>query len=478
MLRSGSNELTLLVSNYSMVMEFSSEGIRRLFEKLKTIGFLERLFGWGQIKSDLIEANGELQKIIFSAERLRIENNKMENDLSIAKSESQNLHDTRNRLHTENEVVKTSLSDKLEKIESFQKEVATLKATNDLYLKRGTELANDLAVARQRIENLEKVISELKDENSGLKKDEGFRRIEHSNSVASLNQIRDKIQRDREVELKDKANSEIERIKKLKDTWINHEENVKNRIKIICIRTGVEYVDKVPFKGKPDNTLKINSEYIVFDAKSPASDDLSNFPSYVRAQAESAIKYVKEEDVRREVFLVVPSNTLEHLENFEFKLSDYTVYVISIDALEPMILALKRIEDYEFAEQLSPEERENICRVIGKFIHLSKRRIQIDGFFAKQFFELVYRSEADLSKELLEKVVEFERSEKLNPPVEKRAKQISLKELEIDSDKLKTEANQKGILTQDSLLSRELNKLPLYATELDNPDNKDQGNLF
>ena len=189
-------------------------------------------------------------------------------------------------------------------------------------------------------------------------------------------------------------------------------------------------------------------------------------------------KYVKEDDVRKEVFLVVPGNTLDYLEQFAYKLSDYTVYIISIDALEPIILALRRIEDYEFAEQLSPEERENICRVIGKFVHLSKRRIQIDGFFAKQFFELVYRSEADLPKELLEKVVEFEKSEKLNPPIERRSKQISIKDLEIDHEKLKGEANQRGIMTQDALLSRELNKLPLYSTESDDIKNKDQGKLF
>jgi hypothetical protein len=272
-----------------------------------------------------------------------------------------------------------------------------------------------------------------------------------------------------------KNQAEIDRLKKLKETWSNHEERVQQRIKAICNKTGVEYVDKVPFKGKPDNTLRINNEYIIFDAKSPANDDLSNFPLYLKNQAEGAIKYVKEEDVRREVFLVVPTNTLEQLETFEYRLSDYTVYVISLDALEPIVLTLKRIEDYEFAEQMSPEERENICRVIGKFVHLSKRRIQIDGFFAKQFFELVYRSEADLPKDILEKVVEFEKSEKLNPPLEKRARQISTKELEADSQKIQSEANQKGINTQDAMLVKEINKLPLYSTE---EENKDQGELF
>jgi hypothetical protein len=192
---------------------------------------------------------------------------------------------------------------------------------------------------------------------------------------------------------------------------------------------------------------------------------------------ENAIKYVKEEGVRREVFLVVPTNTLEQIEQFEYRLADYSVYIISLDSLEPIILALRRIEDYEFAEQLSPEERENICRIIGKFVHLSKRRIQIDGFFAKQFFELVYRSEADLPKEVLDVVIEFEKAEKLNPPIERRAKQISTKELENDANKLNNEADQKGIMTQQSLISKELNKLPLYS-EVDESRNQNQPDLF
>ncbi len=456
-------------------MEFSFDSIKRLFENLKTISFWQRIFEWGRIKSNLVEANGELQRVISVNEALKTENIKLENSISIEKSASKNFQDTANRLTTELEVLKNSYNNQFERIESLQKEGTSLLERNTQFLKRGTELSSELIVVKQKIENQEKEIRELKDENARLKKDDEFRKQEHSNSVASLKQIQEKILRDREDEVAKRNQAEIERIKKLKETWVNHEERVKNRIRTVCIKNGVEYLDNVPFKGKPDNTLRINDEYIIFDAKSPANDDLSNFPNYVKAQAESAIKYVKEEDVRREVFLVVPSNTLEHLETFEYKLSDYTVYVVSLDSVEPIILTLKRIEDYEFAEQLSPEERENICRVIGKFVHLSKRRIQIDGFFAKQFFELVYRSEADLSKDILEKVAEFEKSEKLNPPQEKRARQISTKELEADSEKIQSEASQKGISIQDSLLIKEINKLPLYSNV---EDDKNQGDLF
>jgi len=456
-------------------MEFSFDSIKKLFENLKTISFLGRVFQWGSVKSQLIEANGELQRVLSEGQSLKAENIKLENLISLEKSAAKNFQDTANRVSTELEITRNNYKNQSEKLEGLQQEATRLAERNTQFYDRGTKLATDLALVNEKIQNLEKELRTVRDENSNLKKDDEFRKKEHSNSVSSLKQIQEKILRDREDEVNKKNQTEIDRIKKLKETWSNHEEKVKNRIRTICNKTGVEYVDKVPFKGKPDNTLRINEEYIIFDAKSPANDDLSNFPNYVKAQAESAIKYVKEEDVRREVFLVVPSNTLENLETFEYKLSDYTVYVVALDSIEPIILTLQRIEEYEFAEQLSPEDRENICRIIGKFVHLSKRRIQIDGFFAKQFFELVYRSEADLSKDILEKVAEFEKSEKLNPPQEKRARQISTKELEADSEKIQSEANQKGFAIQDGLLVKEINKLPLYSN-IESDEN--QGDLF
>ena len=131
--------------------------------------------------------------------------------------------------------------------------------------------------------------------------------------------------------------------------------------------------------------------------------------------------------------------------------------------MEPIILSLKKIEDYDFAEQLSPEDRENICRVLGKFAHLTKRRIQIDTFFIKQFMELAYKAESDLPKDFLDKVVEFERAEKLNPPTEKRSKQINLKDLEKDTTKLINETSTKGIAIVGDVILNVLNDIPLYS---------------
>jgi hypothetical protein len=392
----------------------------------------------------------------------------------VEKATNKGLTEAVTRLSTEIQVLKESNK----QIESLQRELTTLSEQNKIYLRRGTELSNEVSILKERLESTERELQKSSQLNTQLQKDEDFRKQDHAKAVDSLKNIQDRIQNDRNRELQERKDAEINRIHRLRETWTAHQENVKNIIKTICSRHTIEYVDKVPFKGEPDNTIKISNEFVVFDAKSPAGEDLSNFRNYLKNQAESAKKYAKEQDVKKDVFLVVPSNTLESLDQFVFRLADYNVFVISIDSLEPVILSLLKIEDYEFAEQLSPEERENICRVLGKFVHLSKRRIQIDGFFTRQFFELVYRSEADLPKDILEKVSEFEKAEKINPPIERRAKHISAKELEQETSSLKNEANAKGIVTEESVLSNRLNKLPLYLTESFPEKKDDQGELF
>jgi hypothetical protein len=443
-------------------METNADSIKRLFNDLKTLSFWDRLFKWSAVKTLLIDASGDLQRLLIGSDTL----SKINHELEIERNKNKSLE--------------ASVSDlkflRAEK-ESLLTDKTSLESKNEIYLKRGTELSAELSSVKQKLESRENELNFLREEVTRFKSSEEERKKTHENSVNNLNMIVKRNQDDRDRERAERHQKEIEKLLKQKQTWSNHEDHVQSRMKTLCNKHGVEYVEKVPFKGKPDNTIKINEEYIVFDAKSPASDDLSNFPIYIRNQAESVSKYVKEEGVKREIFLVVPTNTLEELEQFEYRLSDYTVYVISIDALEPIVLALRKIEDYEFAESLSPEERENICRVIGKFVHLSKIRIQIDGFFAKQFFELVYRSEADLPKDILEKAVEFERNEKLNPPTDKRAKQISNRELEAEATKTLSDASQKGIYTEESHISKSLNKLPLY-TDASGNDKKDQPELF
>jgi hypothetical protein len=392
-------------------------------------------------------------------------NKELAEEISANKVSIETLSGRNAELSHEASVFKERLATLTTQVDQLNTDLATATEGARNSQQKAHKLETDLALLTQKLAHAEQELRATRDENLRLKGEEEHRQSEHGRSLASLTGIRDAIQAEREAEKQERTELELERLRRLKETWVNHQAAAQAAIKSICSRHTIEYVEKVPFRGDPDNTLRICEEYIVFDAKSPGSDDLTNFPHYIKDQAEKARKYARQEGVKSEIFFVVPSNTLEALKQHCYPMADYTVYVVSLDALEPIILCLRKIEDYEFAGQLSPEERENICRIIGKFAHLSKRRIQIDSFFARQFIEIAYKCESNLPEDILAKVVEFEKSEKLNPPMEKRAKAINTKQLEVDAIKIEAEAGSKGILIEDMLLSSGLNQTPLYKGE-------------
>jgi hypothetical protein len=412
----------------------------------------------------VIRKDSEIERLNLTIQDFTQKLSSFTSDLSAAQTTIKAQEGQINSLTSDNR----SLSEKNSQLTQDNKKLAEHIAANTQTVvdlgKRKNELEIELAEAKKDSSNLQIESAQIKKQNTQLTKDEEFRKEQHSNALASLQRIQDQIQAERSKEVEARNALEIERIKRLKETWSNHQDNAGIAIKSICQKHTVEYVAKFPFKGDPDNSLMICNEHVIFDAKSPGGDDLSNFPIYLKDQAEKAKKYAKQENVKSDIFFVVPSNTLDVLSTFVYRHGDHNVYIISVDALEPVILSLKKIEEYEFAEQLSPGDRENICRVLGRFAHLSKRRIQVDSFFAKQFIELAYKCEADLPKDILESVIEFEKAEKLNPPQEKRAKAISIGELEKESKKVKQEADGRGILIEDEGISKSLNELPLYKT--------------
>jgi len=387
------------------------ENLSKFFEQIKAISFWQRIFNWTPIKKVSYDAYEEFLSL--------------KNDLS---NDNNKLDDANNQISILNT-----------KIDGFKENNIKLEA---------------------RIEPILKKNEELTTENTRYNQTENSRKEEHNRNIIELNKVQEQLDSNRK-RIQEDREEEIKKIfENMQETWSVHEDQVKQHIKAICQKHIISYIDKVPFKGSPDNTIEICNEYIIFDAKSPANDNLENFPNYIKSQVESVNKYAKEKNVKKEIFLVIPSNTLNVINQYVYNLADYNVNIITLDALEPIVLSLKKIEDYEFVEQLNPEERENICRIIGKFVHTTKRKIQIDHFFSMQFFEILSKCKNELPQEILEMVVEYEKAEKLNPPQEKRAKQLLEKDLREASEKIKAEAEIKEIEMPDEF--DDINKLPLY----------------
>jgi len=445
-------------------MEMKAEKLNLFFEKIKSISFWQRIFGWRPVRELSYDAYEEFKSLLDSLERVNktVEENK--NSIAVLDNENGHLKSEKIKLENSLENMRKEMDSARQEISGFKSSTAAKDEKIMSFEKKITEQDKELALIEEQVTQLTNNIEQLKKENIVFKQTEADRKIKYENDVAGLNAIRIQIQSDRQKEQEERHREEIQRIESMKETWTKHQESVKQTIKLICDKHTIEYVEKVPFKGSPDNTIKLCDEYVIFDAKSPSSDDLQNFPNYIKQQTESVKKYIKEENVRKDIFLVIPFNTVQVIDSFSYNMADYNVYIVTLDVLEPLILALKRIEDYEFVNELTPEERENICRIIGKFAHMTKRRIQIDQFFAWGFLDVLTKCKADLPKEILDKVIEFEKSEKLNPPQERRSKQILNKDLESDNDKIQREAEAKGIIFSPAV-ERNLKTLPLYENE-------------
>ena len=355
--------------------------------------------------------------------------------LIFLKSQRRN-EDSTLRKHVEE--LNISLGNKEQEINSSKNEIDVLKAKLTSFDKIQTE--------KTQLEfDLKKIVEEknnLKTENTTFINAEEERINQQQKKIEASNTLIKSLESEKSRLSDARLEEEQRRLEALKETWSNHEKDVENHIRIICKNNVIAYIEQndFPYQGKkPDNTIEILDQYIIFDAKSPANEDLNNFPKYIRTQTENLKKYAKHENVKNDLFLVIPSNTFSVIKDFTYNIGDYNVFIISKDSLEPIILSLKKIEEYEFADKLSPEERDDICRIIGKFAHTTKRKIQIEMYFMGEFLDILKKSKTLLPTEILKRVIEFENAVKLNPPMEKRKKQILTKDLIDQTNQIKKE---------------------------------------
>jgi hypothetical protein len=380
------------------------EKLNLFFAQIKDINWWQRLFHWRKIRNLSFDAYEE-----FRALSREMESNR------------DNIDKLKNRL--------TEISTRNENLSQKIRDIEILSARKDAQVE---ELNGRLREHSGTINELTKKVSAFE-----ASKEDNVRN--YNENIARLNQTKESLEAERRKLNDDRLREAAERFETMKKQWSEHEADVKNTIIRICDFNHVNYVDKVPFKGNPDNTIEISGEYIIFDAKSPANDDLTNFPLYIKSQTENLKKYASQDNVKKSIFLVVPTSTIGVLKQLTYRMGDYDVFVITKDSLEPVILSLKKIEEYDLADKLSPVDRDSICRIIGKFAHTAKRRIQVDQFFSNEFIDIVLKSQKDLPEDLQKQVIEFEKSEKLNPPTEKRAKIISIDELQKKSEEINAE---------------------------------------
>ena len=159
--------------------------------------------------------------------------------------------------------------------------------------------------------------------------------------------------------------------------WNDHEIKSLDFMKDICKKEDIQLScysntkppPDFPTNLKPDFTVKIMDQYVIFDAKFSKSSKIN---IYLKDQVQkSAAKYEEHSSVLFPfTFFVIPSISISEIKETYFHHGQFHFYVISVEAFEPIIRTLKKLEDYSFAENLDPEDR---VKIIDAIAHLSRR---------------------------------------------------------------------------------------------------------
>ncbi|MBJ04522.1 MAG: hypothetical protein CMP65_01290 [Flavobacteriales bacterium] len=340
---------------------------------------------------------------------------------------------------------------------SFNEQIQKLDTDFRTEKKIKEKLENEIEILKNRIDLLLPLKTknvELTSELNKLKQEENTKDSERDAVISKYEQFENNA-REREAK---KEREEIlraeEKQEKLKRTWQDHEMNVNKQIKFICQEESIKFIEDWPHDKKPDNVIQICNEFIVFDAKSPRNDDLDNFPNYIKNQVSALSKYADHKDVKKHLFLVVPENAINVLSMLTFNDSNYCVHIISPQALGITMWSLKQIELYEFAEKLSPEDRENLARAVAGSMNYIKRIIQMNSDMNDTGIQLTEQIMNLISKDSLKsiknKALDYEKGDIINASQQKRGKIIDMEKEELRHKDLKFKAQNHKIISTKS----------------------------
>jgi hypothetical protein len=170
--------------------------------------------------------------------------------------------------------------------------------------------------------------------------------------------------------------------------WAEHEIAVRQRIIDLCKASqyNFSYYDNknlpADFGGKfkPDILIEFLGQYVIFDAKKSESD----LQNYINTNVKSTVEKINgNQKIYPTVFFVVPTEAIKQLKTTRFYEQGFDFFVISPEAVESILASLKKISSYELAQQLDPQDRENIVNLIAEFDHHINMRNAVDILVAE-----------------------------------------------------------------------------------------------
>lgn len=274
---------------------------------------------------------------------------------------------------------KTEENQDQQREQMLQNEIAELKAEiqmekseKDKLSGQGKQLFAEITTIKAEKKSLQEKHDELKDllakhnaEKKRMEADFENRLNKLEEAKNSLEDERKRIRREDE-ERQERLMAERDRI------WAEHETEVLSLLNSICKTPEFSFKtydnnnlpDDFTGKLKPDFMLEFLEQYVIFDAKTTKSDNLN---TYISDQVKkTAAKLEANPKIHNAIYFVVPVDAIHQLKKHHFYEDGFNFYVITPEAIAPILASFKKIESYEFAEQMNPQDRENITALIAE----------------------------------------------------------------------------------------------------------------
>lgn len=270
-------------------------------------------------------------------------------------------------------ILKAELDQKTTNYGKLQNELEQVRSEKDqrvgenkkLYIQT-KDLQNDLKHLQEESSVIKKKLANFNAQD--LQKEavfsEKIKKLEHAQK--SLEDEKTRIRREDEEE-------QIQIQEQKTKIWNEHEKIVISRLKESCQKPeiGFKFFENTnlpsDFTGsfKPDFLVEFLGQYIYFDAKFSAQKDPNSYFSLEKLSKIS--KKCKTHKIYSTIFFVVPENRISEIRKFSFRNNDFSFFIISVSAIEPILSNFKKITEYENLEKFDPEDREKIVTLIANY---------------------------------------------------------------------------------------------------------------
>ncbi len=330
----------------------------------------------------------------------------------------------------------TQLIAKLQKeLEMEKKEKNELAGKGKELYGRFKDLESEYKSTTKERDTLQKIVTKHETTKEAQEKEYHGMVQKLENAERALEKERLRVVRDDEERMK-MAEEERDRL------WNDHENAVIATLTDLCKQPHLQFTafsnNNLPddFDGslKPDFLIDFLGQYVVFDAKVSKAQSLQ---TYIDDQVKkTAEKMKKNSKIYPHVFLVVPTEAIGELKKLMFAKDQYYFYVVSKEALAPILASLKRIASYELAETLDPQKRENIINIISELaIHISYRNAHelLLTKMGTDTLERVSRTDPEIAQEVEQKRMEKKLSALSPSEIKRIASSLTEQNTEIQS---------------------------------------------